>query len=247
MIEDVNYIGWTQDMDGDGVITFITTSTGFPMSYSSIGVSTMPTIHVDDLNRVFVVWASTTETFDNFEWNYKKLWARAYDNGVWGPFYHVTQDITHIFDESIYPSIAHGSDAENIYFLYQADATPGEAVGTAPDHDFQENRIIVAALPKTDVLTGIHTPGTITESSVSQNYPNPFSGTSTITVTLKQNANLSLEVTTITGQQIMLKERGYVNAGTYYFQVGATEIPSGIYFYTVKAGNSQVTKKMIVK
>jgi hypothetical protein len=32
MVEDYNYIGWTQDVDGDGVITFITTSTGFPMS-----------------------------------------------------------------------------------------------------------------------------------------------------------------------------------------------------------------------
>jgi hypothetical protein len=245
MVEDYNYIGWTQDVDGDGVISFITTSTGFPMSYRSIGVSTMPTIHVDEQNRVFVVWASTTETFDNFEWNYKKLWARAFDNNVWGPFYHMTGDITHIFDESIYPSIAHGSDAENIYLLYMADGTPGTALDG--DHDYQENRMTVAAFPKSDVLTGIHNPGIITGQAVSQNYPNPFSGTSTITVTLKQNANLSLEVSNITGQQIMLKERGYVNAGTYYFSVDATEIPSGIYFYTVKAGDSQVTRKMIVK
>jgi hypothetical protein len=205
----------------------------------------MPTIHVDDQGRIFVVYASTTETFDNFEWNYKKLWARAYDNGIWGPFYHVTQDITHIFDESINPSMANGSDDENIYFLYMADGTPGTAIDG--DHDYQENRITVAALPKSDLLTGIHTPGVITDAIVSQNYPNPFTGTSTITVTLKRNANLSIEVTNNTGQQIMLKERGYVIAGTYYFSVDATEIPSGIYFYTVKADDSQVTRKMIVQ
>jgi len=245
MVEDYNYIGWTQDVDGDGVISFITTSTGFPMSYREIGVSTMPTIEVDDQNRVFVVWASTTETYDNFEWNYKKLWARAYDNGAWGPFYHVTQNIVHIFDESVYPSMMHGSDDNNIYFLYMADGSPGTALDG--DHDYQENRMIVAALPKSDVLTGIKNPGTITETSVSQNYPNPFSGTTTITVDLEKNATLSMEVTNLTGQQIMLKERGYVNAGTYYFQVDATDLPSGIYFYTVKANNSSVTKKMIVR
>jgi hypothetical protein len=193
---------------------------------------------------VFVVFASYTETYDNFEWNYHKIWARAYENGSWGPFYHVTQDIVHIFDESIYPTIAETSD-DNIYFMYQADGTPGLALDG--DHDYQENRMIVAALPKTDVLTGISNPGTITEASVSQNFPNPFSRTSTITVNLKENANLSLEVTNLTGQQIMLKERGYVNAGTYYFQVDATDLPTGIYFYTVTANDSQVTKKMIVK
>jgi hypothetical protein len=105
----------------------------------------------------------------------------------------------------------------------------------------------VAALPKTDVLTGVNNPGTITEASVSQNYPNPFSNTTTITVNLKDNADLSLEVTNLTGQQIMLKERGYVNAGTYFFQVDASDLPTGIYFYTVTANESQVTRKMIVK
>lgn len=245
MVEDYNYVGYAQDVDGDGELTYITTSTGFPMSYRSIGLSTMPIIHVDDMGRRFVVFASYTETFDNFEWNYHKLWARAYDNGSWGPFYHVTQDIVHIFDESIYPCMANGSDDDNIYFMYMADGSPGTALDG--DHDYQENRMVVAALPKTDVLTGVKNPGVITDASVSQNYPNPFSGTSTITVNLKNNANLSLEVTSLTGQQIMVKERGYVNAGTYYFQVDASDLPTGIYFYTVTADDSKVTRKMIVR
>jgi hypothetical protein len=50
LVEDVNYIGWTQDVDGDGEITFITTSTGFPMAYRQFGVSTMPAIAVADDN-----------------------------------------------------------------------------------------------------------------------------------------------------------------------------------------------------
>jgi hypothetical protein len=246
MVEDVNYIGYTQDVDEDGVITLKTdTPTGFPMAYRSLGVSTMPTITVDDQNRVFIVFASTTETFQNTEWNFKKIWARAYAGGSWGPFYHVTQDIFHIFDESIYPTLTSVSDDENIYFLYQVDGTPGLALDE--DHPYQENSIIVCALPKEDVLTGIDQPEIISQETVSQNYPNPFNGTTTITVYLKENANLSLEVSNMMGQQIMLKERGDVKSGTHYFTVDASDMPSGIYFYTVKADNSKVTKKMVVR
>jgi hypothetical protein len=101
LIEDVNYIGWTQDVDYDGEITFITTATGFPMGYREMGLSTMPSITIGPDNEIAVIFSSTTETYDNFEWNFKKLWVRTKTDEGWGPFIHLTQDIMHIFDESI--------------------------------------------------------------------------------------------------------------------------------------------------
>jgi hypothetical protein len=98
LVEDLNYIGWTQDVDGDGEITFVSTSTGFPMSYREMGISTMPAISISPDNWIVVIYSSTTETFDNFDWNYKKLWMRdKQDGSTWGPFMHLTEDIMHIF------------------------------------------------------------------------------------------------------------------------------------------------------
>jgi hypothetical protein len=245
MIEDYNYIGWTQDVDGDGEITFITTPTGFPMSYPSIGLSTMPTITIDDEGRIFVAFASTTETYDNFEYNFKKIWARAFANGSWGTFVHVTANIIHIFDESVYPMLASTSDGD-IHMIYNTDASPGYAVNTPPDHDFQTNSVWYSAIPKED-LVGIKDNTLINAASVSQNYPNPFDGKTTITVNLPKAANLSMKISNILGQQVMDMQRGYVSAGTYYFQVDGTKLQDGVYFYTVKANNSEVTKKMIVR
>lgn len=246
MVENYNYIGWTQDVDGDGEITFITTPTGFPMSYPSIGLSTMPTITIDDQNQIFVAWASTTETYDNFSYNFKKIWARAYANGSWGEFYHVTDNIIHIFDESVYPMLASTSDGD-IHMIYNTDGTPGYAVNTPPDHDFQVNSVWYSAIPKGDLLTGIGENKLISDASVSQNYPNPFDGKTTITVNLPKAANLSMTVSNILGQQVMDMQRGYVSGGTYYFQVDAAKLQDGVYFYTVKADNNEVTKKMIVR
>jgi hypothetical protein len=149
MVENYNYIGWTQDMDGDGEITFVETPSGFPMTYSSIGISTMPTISIDDNGNIFTAWASTTETYDNFTYNYKKIWVRAFSSGSWGDFYHATASIYHLFDESIFPVLAQSSD-ENIYLVYQADAYPGLAVNA--DHDYVENWITVSAIPKSDLI-----------------------------------------------------------------------------------------------
>jgi hypothetical protein len=206
----------------------------------------MPNISIDDQGRLFVAWASTTETFDNIDYNFKKIWARAYDNGEWGPFVHVTNDIVHIFDESIYPTMPTTTNGSAVYVLYQADGTPGTALDA--DHDYQENRMIVAAIDYSDLLTGLGNENQlINESSVSQNYPNPFNSTSTITVNLEKSANLSMVVTNMVGQQVMSFNRGQVAAGTYFFQVNSTNLTDGIYFYTVKADNSSVTKKMVVK
>jgi hypothetical protein len=243
MIENYNYIGWTQDVDGDGTITLVTTN--LPMAYRELGLSTMPTVAVDDQGRVFAAWASTTETYDNVDYNFKKIWARAFENNEWGPFVHVTADIVHIFDESIYPQITAGNGNE-VYVLYQADGTPGTALDA--DHDYQENRMIVAAVDKTDLLTGLGKENQLlNESSVSQNFPNPFNGTTTITVNLEKSANLSMVVTNMVGQQVQSFDRGQVSTGTYYFEVNGTNLPKGVYFYTVKADDSSITKKMIVR
>jgi len=82
---------------------------------------------------------------------------------------------------------------------------------------------------------------------VSQNYPNPFNGATTITVNLQNAANLSMKVSNILGQEVMDDQRGYVAAGNYYFQVDGSKLQDGVYFYTVKSNNHEVTKKMIVR
>lgn len=243
MIEDVNCIAYMQDYNGNGTLDLVDEI----MSYRELGPTTMPTITVDEDNNIYVVFASTTETFDNFDFNFKKIWARAYvQGGGWGPFYHVTEPIIHIFDESVFPTLANGSDGD-IHIMYMADGTPGLALDE--DHDYQENRFIHAAISKSDPLlvTGIDDNKIITADNVSQNYPNPFSSNTTITVGLENSANLSLEVTNLMGQKVFEVAKGEVNSGTYYFQINADDLGTGIYFYTVKANDNTVTKKMIVQ
>jgi Secretion system C-terminal sorting domain len=84
-------------------------------------------------------------------------------------------------------------------------------------------------------------------ASVSQNSPNPFSGTSTITINLMQKSTLSLEIHNITGQLVKDQNLGLFETGLSEIEINADNLESGIYFYTLKAGDNKITKKMVIK
>jgi len=82
---------------------------------------------------------------------------------------------------------------------------------------------------------------------VSQNFPNPFSNETNVRISLTNGSNVSLEVYNITGQKVMIKDFGYKTAGSFTMKISADELPTGVYFYTVEAGATKVTRKMIVQ
>jgi len=243
MIEDVNCIGWMQDLNGDGDTNYVGT-----MTYNVFGLSTHPTITVDEYGQRFVIFGSCNEERqtvnpDGEPINYRDLYARAYANGSWGEFMHLQEDFAHLLDECIWPMLASSSD-DNIHYIYNADYTPGLAQWG--DHAYQEQRWIYGMLPKSELI-GINENEVIDNSHVSQNFPNPFSGISNVSIKLEEAATLSLVVTNMTGQKVMEINKGQVPAQTHIFTIDASNLNSGIYFYTVTADASQVTKKMIVK
>lgn len=84
-------------------------------------------------------------------------------------------------------------------------------------------------------------------SSVSQNRPNPFNGTSQFDITLDESANITVNVLNMMGQVVSSTAYGELNAGVHTMTINANNLSSGIYFYSVIADGHIVTKKMIVE
>ena len=82
--------------------------------------------------------------------------------------------------------------------------------------------------------------------SVSQNRPNPFSGTTAIDYNLNKAANVNVAIYNVAGAQVMNLSQGLQSAGNHSIQINAAELPAGIYYYTFTADNNTITKKMIV-
>lgn len=78
------------------------------------------------------------------------------------------------------------------------------------------------------------------------NYPNPFNPTTTIRYTLPRAAEVRLEVFNVIGERVRVLENRTKPAGEYEVSFDATGLGSGIYFYTLRAGDFVTTKTMVV-
>jgi enediyne biosynthesis protein E4 len=79
-----------------------------------------------------------------------------------------------------------------------------------------------------------------------QNYPNPFNPITTIKFNMPAAGNVSLKIYNTLGQRIITLIDGFKNAGEYNIKFNASNLHSGIYFYTLQTRNSEITKKMVL-
>ena len=87
----------------------------------------------------------------------------------------------------------------------------------------------------------------VTEFRLDQNYPNPFNPSTIINFSIpKENTLVSLKIYNSIGQEVGTLINQVVPAGNHEVQFDATGLPSGVYFYTLTAGNFVNSKKMIV-
>ena len=82
--------------------------------------------------------------------------------------------------------------------------------------------------------------------SLSQNYPDPFNPTTTISFSLPSQSFVSLKVYDIIGREVATIISGEMSAGTYSRQWNATKMSSGIYFYRLQSGSYTQTKKLVL-
>ncbi len=85
-----------------------------------------------------------------------------------------------------------------------------------------------------------------TEYALEQNYPNPFNPQTTITYAVKDPGFVSLKVYNLVGQEVATLVSNTMDAGRYTVNFTADNLPSGIYLYTLTAGEFSQTQKMLL-
>ncbi len=86
----------------------------------------------------------------------------------------------------------------------------------------------------------------ISTVSVSQNVPNPIRTNAIVSYTLTENAQVSIDIVDITGKVVQTYDEGLRNSGNHAVTISAENLSNGMYFYTLKAGETTITKRMIV-
>jgi len=79
-----------------------------------------------------------------------------------------------------------------------------------------------------------------------QNYPNPFNPSTQISYRVTSTGRVSLKVFDMLGRGVATLVNEVKSVGAYTATFDASNLPSGVYFYQLKAGNFLQTKKMLL-
>ncbi len=79
-----------------------------------------------------------------------------------------------------------------------------------------------------------------------QNYPNPFNPATTIEFSLTQSGFVTLKVYNVLGEEATVLLETHKPAGQYAINFDASQLTSGIYYYTLSADGFQQTRKMVL-
>ncbi len=82
--------------------------------------------------------------------------------------------------------------------------------------------------------------------SLEQNYPNPFNYSTIIRFELPTASSAQLAIHDIIGREVILQNFGLLSPGHHTVTLGASKMPSGIYFYTLQTNQAMQTRKMVV-
>ncbi len=88
--------------------------------------------------------------------------------------------------------------------------------------------------------------GTSRNFSLEQNYPNPFNPSTSIGFELMSQDHVTLKVFNTLGSEVAVLVNENTSPGRHQVKFHAADFPSGLYYYTMQAGNSFSSKKMLL-
>jgi hypothetical protein len=83
-------------------------------------------------------------------------------------------------------------------------------------------------------------------SELYQNYPNPFNPSTTIKFINNMSGNVKLSVFNVKGELVSTLVNEYMDASKHTVNFNASNLNSGVYYYTLQTPNKTITKKMIL-
>ncbi len=87
---------------------------------------------------------------------------------------------------------------------------------------------------------------TPSEFELYQNYPNPFNPATQIEFSIPEEGIVSLKIFNAIGEEVATLANQNMAAGNYTINFDASELTSGMYFYTIKTSGYTATKKMML-
>jgi hypothetical protein len=173
-------------------------------------------------NDVEVTWRTVSET-NNYGFEIQR---KRGDSGEWSKVAFVEGHGTTLAPQS-YSYIDRALTFGKYFYRIKQIDLDGKS------ETFPDIEVTVGVIPGAFVLT--------------QNYPNPFNPTTTIEFVVPQSGFVTMKVYNVLGQQVATLFEGNAESGRINTALfNASNLPSGLYFYTLRSAGKIETKRMIL-
>jgi hypothetical protein len=135
-------------------------------------------------------------------------------------------------------------DQATAHFLYLDDAIPGTSL-FASNNEWSDDCMWYYQTFNFTVV-GVDDETVVNSFNLEQNYPNPFNPTTSINYTLAERSSVSLKVFDVLGNEVATLVNSTQEAGAYDVNFDASQLSSGLYIYTLNAGDFTSSKKMML-
>ncbi|MCX6159358.1 MAG: T9SS type A sorting domain-containing protein [Ignavibacteriota bacterium] len=100
----------------------------------------------------------------------------------------------------------------------------------------------------TDALNGVNPVNTTTPTNfvLDQNYPNPFNPSTTINYSIPKSSFVTLKVYDVLGNEVKTLVNEQQSVNNYSITADFSNLTTGVYYYTLKAGDFTSTKKLML-
>ena len=245
------------DQNNDGVFTLATgNGTDLPFGrYGNGGLTIHPQIGFNG-STIYLSYSAVSEITDtlNYGANLRHIFVTAStDNGAtWTIPLDVVPSAAQggdgEYQEAVWPSIAK-SNSGCIHIVYQRDPAPEYFVNNTSVYGPQNtsvNDIIYVCVPEVDVLSVNEVASSSESFTMSQNYPNPFTGSTSFDINLKKASDVTVEVYNVLGKLVSTNNYS-LTSGSNKLSIDGNGLNAGLYTYSVKVGAEKVTRTMMVK
>lgn len=230
-------------------------------------------IHTYGANGTYMVCLTvytTTGTADSCQYCSYVTVSSGGVSGLCDATFNIVQDSSNAFNYFVYPNFASGST-----YSYLWDFGDGTTSSLQyPAHTYADTIDYVLCLTVTNsapmfgcsatycdtILAGrasstgitiqvLNATTGINESTIAtvlENYPNPFSSSTTINYTIAKDATIELSVIDLLGNTVANIESGNKSAGSHAAVWNAEGVAEGMYLLQMKTNNQVTTKKIVL-
>ncbi len=244
------------DQNGDGTFT-LPAGDGTNLSfgrYGNGGLTIHPQIGFDGNNNVFLVYSAVSEITDTINYNAALRHIFLTYSTDMGATWTTPEDLVPSaaqggdgeYQEGVWPSIAR-DNGSNVYIVYQRDPAPEYFVNNTSIYGPQNTSVNDIICVTWANPVGVNEVTKSSSFSMSQNFPNPFNGSTRFELNLKNNADVTVEVYNVLGKLVKSMNLTDLTAGINTVSLDLTGLNSGLYTYSVTVGSEKLTRTLMVK